>query len=220
VSGTAVPPAGTRAPVLRPYRPGDIEALYDICTRTGDNGRDASAKLQRPELLGDIYVGPYVRFEPGLAFVLDDGTRAVGYVLGTADTSRFVRRYRDEWLPIVAPRYPQPAGPPGTPDDQLLAVLTRPEAMLRPELSAYPAHLHIDILPPYQGAGSGRRLIAAFIPAAAAAGAPGVHVAVGLANVPAHGFYQKVGFVPLEVQGVQGARYYGRRTSEQERPVL
>ena len=45
--------------------------------------------------------------EPEHAHVVDDGSgTAVGYILGTADTATFARRYRDEWLPATADRYP------------------------------------------------------------------------------------------------------------------
>ena len=44
---------------LRPYRAGDLGHLYDVCIRTGDSGDDATGKLAQPELLGDIFVGPY-----------------------------------------------------------------------------------------------------------------------------------------------------------------
>jgi GNAT superfamily N-acetyltransferase len=40
----------------------------------------------------------------------------------------------------------------------------------------YPAHLHINLAPAFRGRGIGARLIAAFVAAAADAGAPGMHV--------------------------------------------
>ncbi len=42
-----------------------------------------------------LFAEPYGHFDPDLAFVLDDGTgRAVGYIVGTADTGRFVEDFR------------------------------------------------------------------------------------------------------------------------------
>lgn len=71
----------TRQAIVRPYRPEDRAALYDICVRTAHP--------------------PYAQLEPELVFVLDDGERAVGYILGTADTPAFVRNYRESWLPTL-----------------------------------------------------------------------------------------------------------------------
>jgi GNAT superfamily N-acetyltransferase len=198
--------------IIRGYREGDHAAVYDICIRTGDRGADATGKFQDPDLLPDIFAGPYTYLEPSLAFVVDDGERAVGYVLGTADTAGFVRAVRERWLPLLADRYPQPPDVPATIDEEFLAMLWRPERMLFPELAGFPAHLHIDLLPAYQGGGYGRRLVETFFMAAAEAGAPGVHVAVATANAAAHGFYLRIGFEEIPVAGEPGVVYYGYRT--------
>ena len=43
---------------IRPARPGDGPAMYDVCLRTGAHGGDASALYRDPRLLGEVYVGP------------------------------------------------------------------------------------------------------------------------------------------------------------------
>lgn len=205
---------------VRPYRPDDRPALYDVCVRTGDAGEDATGKFEPPELLGDIYVGPYVEHEPALAFVLDNGARPVGYVLGTADTFEFVGWYRSTWLPRLASRYPEPPPQPRSVSERLLEVLYHPERMWRPELAQYPAHLHIDILPPYQGAGYGRRLMEAFLAALAALGVPAVHLGVAATNTRAIGFYRRLGFEEIKSAGPPpGALLLGRATGTVGRPV-
>ena len=68
-----------------------------------------------------------------------------------------------------------------------------------PGLPAYPAHLHIDLLPHVQGSGNGTRLMRTFFEAAAAAGAPGVHLVVAADNTRALGFYDHLGFKRLPV---------------------
>jgi ribosomal protein S18 acetylase RimI-like enzyme len=187
--------------------------VYDVCVRTGDGGADATGKFSYPDLLPDIFAGPYLSLEPGLAFVLDDGRRAVGYVLGTADTPRFVCSYRQEWLPRIAGVYPEPSGPPVSPDDELLVELRTPERMVVPGLASYPAHLHIDILPGNQGRGWGRRLIETFVAAASCQGAAGVHVCVAKANTRAMAFYERVGFETLELEAPDTVVFYGLRTA-------
>ena len=106
----------------------------------------------------NIFAAPYAYWSPSLAFVLDDGARAVGYILGTSDTPRFVEEFRESWLPLVRERHPMPAGEPGTRDEQMAVLLHWPERMIVPEVADYPAHLHIDLLPEYQGRGYGRAL--------------------------------------------------------------
>jgi GNAT superfamily N-acetyltransferase len=205
--------------LIRPYREADHDAVYDVCVRTGDAGGDARGKYHSDDLIPDLFAGPYLFLEPGFAFVLDDGNRAVGYVIGTPDTAAFARAYRARWIPRLAGRYPPPhqgpppdPGPPGSPDEEMLALHYRPERMIWPGQQEYPAHLHIDLLPPFQGAGYGRALMETFYAAAAGAGAAGVHVTVLKANTRALGFYDRLGFRPLEIAepGETAVAYLGR----------
>jgi ribosomal protein S18 acetylase RimI-like enzyme len=94
----------------------------------------------------------------------------------------------------------------------MIALHYRPERLLWPGLDAYPAHLHIDLLPPFQGAGHGRALMETFYAAAARAGAPGVHLTVLAANTRAIGFYRHLGLRRLDPAepGESDVVYLGR----------
>jgi GNAT superfamily N-acetyltransferase len=201
--------------MIRPYRSSDLPALYDICVRTAQEGEDARPFYRDHELLGTLFAAPYARLEPELTFVLDDGRgNAVGYILGTADTPTFVERFRREWLPEVAGRYPAPGNAvPATPDEIMVDLLHRPERMLEPELAPYPAHLHIDLLPDHQGAGHGRALMETFLAALAAVGVPAVHLGMVTANVRARPFYDRLGFHEIAVPDPGPLTYLGRATS-------
>jgi ribosomal protein S18 acetylase RimI-like enzyme len=198
-------------PEIRRYEERDLAAVYDVCVRTADGGQDARGKYRTDDLMPDMFAGPYVFLEPSFAFVLDDGERAVGYVIGTPDTAAFVHAYRETWIPRLAGRYPVPPSPPVTPDDEMLALHYSPERMVWPGVESYPAHLHIDLLPPFQGAGYGRKLIDTFIDAVAEAGAPGVHVVVVRSNVGALAFYGRLGFTSLPVEDPGTVDFLGRR---------
>jgi ribosomal protein S18 acetylase RimI-like enzyme len=187
-------------PVIRPYRASDLDAVYDVCVRTADAGADARGRYRSDRLMGDIFAAPYVTAEPALAHVLDDGTgTCVGYVLGTSDTPRFVDWYRSTWIPATADRCPPPAEPPTDEDDVMLGLHHRPERMLVPELAAWPAHLHIDLLPAWQGKGWGRGLIEHFLSSLRAAAVPGVHLTMLSSNTAARSFYDRMGFTAVEV---------------------
>jgi len=82
--------------------------------------------------------------------------------------------------------------------------------MVLPELAGYPAHLHIDLLPGYQGHGLGRRLMDAFLAELRARGVGSVHLGMDPANTGARAFYDRLGFAPIEVPG--GGVYLGRST--------
>ncbi|MEU8671266.1 GNAT family N-acetyltransferase [Streptomyces anulatus] len=198
------------SPVLRPYRPEDREALFDICVRTGHQGGDARHLYADPGLLPNIFAAPYAVLEPELAFVVEDGGRAVGYILGTADTASFVDRYRAEWLPGLAEHYPAPVREPATPTEQMTALMHDPERMILPELADYPAHLHIDLLPTHQRSGHGRRLMDAFLDALHEQGVKAVHLGMLSANTGARAFYDRVGFHEIAVPGDDDVTYLGR----------
>jgi ribosomal protein S18 acetylase RimI-like enzyme len=206
--------SGTGVPTIRLYRESDRDAMFDICMRTGWVGGDARGYFQDQDLLPDIFAAPFAALEPDLAFVLDNGERAVGYVLGTSDTVRFAKEFRERWLPLVAERHPQPTEEPTSHDEVMANLLHNPESMVIPDLADYPAHLHIDILPEYQGGGHGRELIRAQLAALHQAGAPRVFLGTLTANTAGRAFYERVGFHVVPVANAGPLTYLGRSTAE------
>jgi ribosomal protein S18 acetylase RimI-like enzyme len=203
---------GAAGPSIRRYRPTDVRAVYDVCVRTADAGGDARGHYETDDLLGDLFAGPYLYLEPDLSFVLEDDGRIAGYVLGTADTARFAAAYRDQWIPLLADRYPPLNRPAETETERMLDGHHNPEGMVRKALADYPAHLHIDLLPRYQRRGLGRRLMQTMLAALAGAGAPAVFVGVVTANTAARAFYDRLGFVVLTVPDAGPLTFLGRST--------
>jgi ribosomal protein S18 acetylase RimI-like enzyme len=197
-------------PIIRGYRPSDLDDLYDICIRTADAGDDLRGRFGNDRLIGDVYAGPYVTLEPEVARILDDGNgRAIGYIIGTANTPEFVRRYEQEWLPSLGDRYAHDDDPR---DQNLLEQLRRPQRMLLPELDAYPAHLHIDLLPEARGHGEGRALMTSFLQGLHAAGVERVHLSMAPTNTGARAFYDRLGFTEIALPLGRGGLYLGRET--------
>lgn len=197
-------------PIIRGYRPSDLDALYDICVRTADAGDDLRGRFSDDRLIGDIYAAPYVTLEPEVARILDDGDgNAIGYILGTANTPEFVRRYEAEWLPSLGGRYDNDDDPR---DANLLKLLRWPQRMLMPELDDYPAHLHIDLLPQARGHGEGRALMTSFLRGLHAAGVERVHLSMAPSNTGARAFYDRLGFTEIAVPPGRGGLYLGRET--------
>jgi ribosomal protein S18 acetylase RimI-like enzyme len=198
------------SPKIRGYRPTDLEAVYDICVRTADAGGDARGQFGDDRLVGDVFAAPYVTLEPEVARILDDGAgRAVGYIVGTADTERFVQRYRDEWIPAIAGRYDDDTDER---DQDLIALHRRPERMLVPELAGYPAHLHIDLLDEWQGRGQGRALMTSFLNGLRAAGVGQVHLTMSPSNESARAFYERLAFTEIPVPAEHHVLFLGRDT--------
>jgi ribosomal protein S18 acetylase RimI-like enzyme len=181
---------------IRPYDPADYDAITRICLLTAEAGGDATGLYASDDLMPDVFARPYVAFQPDLAWVVDAGNGAEGYLLGIADTRAFVQWFRSDWVPVLATRY-EHTEPVVTKDDLIRHLGFWPERMLIPELDDYPAHLHIDLLPALQGQGMGRRLIDTLIAELRSRGIPGLHLGMDAANTAARAFYDRLGFVEL-----------------------
>jgi GNAT superfamily N-acetyltransferase len=184
---------------LRRATPDDLPALYHVCLRTGDAGQDATHLQDDPDLLGEVFVGPYVMFEPGLAFTLEGARGPAGYVLGAFDTADFNRRLKSEWLPRLRKLHPDP-GDDSTlwqGSDWVRHVVHHPFLDFPTVLAPYPSHVHIDLLVEARGQGIGRHLMQTIMEELARLGSPGVHLQVNLKNAAAQAFYSNLGFVPL-----------------------
>jgi ribosomal protein S18 acetylase RimI-like enzyme len=180
---------------IRAYRPSDRAHVYEVCRRTADAGNDATGIYSDDDLMPDLFAGPYLAFEPELAFVVDVGDRVAGYVLAVPDTRAFVEWFAREWVPRLA-RF-EHVDPPETPEDAIVHLGYRPERMLIPEVDEYPAHLHIDLLPELQGQGFGRELVRTLLSALRERGIRRVHLAMDPANLSARAFYDRLGFEEL-----------------------
>ncbi|CAM3200806.1 GNAT family N-acetyltransferase [Deinococcus deserti] len=187
-------------PHIRPARPEDRDDLYHICLKTADSGQDGTHLYQDPELIGHVYAGPYLAYQPQFAFVLEDDLGVSGYVIGALDTRAFDETLEREWWPALRRRYPDPAVPASerSRDEAVIYQMHHPRPADPDITAAYPSHLHIDLLPRAQGGGHGRRLLFTLFEALRQAGSPGVHLGVGGRNINAQAFYRHVGFQDLK----------------------
>jgi ribosomal protein S18 acetylase RimI-like enzyme len=192
---------------IRRYRDSDRDAVYDVCVATAGAGRGVRGRYSTDDLVPDTVAGPYLFLEPEHAYVLDNGDRAVGYVIGTADTERFVEAYRRRWLPRLLTRYRPLSAPPVTEEEQRIDTMFHPERWVLPELAAHPAHLHVNLLAEHRRSGHGRALIDTFLASVAAAGAASCYLGVRQANVNAQRFYARLGWRPVEVAGAEPGTY-------------
>jgi ribosomal protein S18 acetylase RimI-like enzyme len=187
--------------LIRQALPDDRGALDDICVRTADSGGDARPLYRNHELLGAIWVGPYLALQPELAFVAEDSEGVAGYVVGAEDTREFEETCELDWWPELRARYPDPpadaemtADANVTADEALIRRIHHPQRTPTAVVEQFPAHLHIDILPRGQGHGIGRRLMTTLFDALRDRGVSGVHLGVGATNTRAIGFYRHLGF--------------------------
>ena len=186
---------------IRPYETRDLDALYDICLKTGDLGKDATQLYGDPKLLGQLYAAPYAALEPDLTFVLEDSEGVCGYILGAFDSKIFYERLETEWFSELRKQYPKPTGDEEnwSRDEQLINQFYKYDATDNEALEHdYPSHLHIDLLPRAQGSGNGRALMETFLAALREKGSSGVHLGTSPQNVRSEKFYLKLGFQELK----------------------
>jgi ribosomal protein S18 acetylase RimI-like enzyme len=186
---------------IRPYRQDDLEAIYRVCLLTGASGQDASDVYVDHKLVGHHFAGPYGVLRPESALVVEDGEGVGGYILGAADTQAFEAELETAWWPALRAQYPDPIGiryRDLTPDQRLQRGIHHPQPMLASVSARYPAHLHIDLLPRFQGQGMGRTLIDRWLELMRGFGAKGVHLGVGAANERGVRFYRAYGFQELD----------------------
>jgi ribosomal protein S18 acetylase RimI-like enzyme len=196
---------------IRRCEPRDWDAVYHVCLGTGDDGKDATHLFDDPKVLGHIYVGPYMKLEPELAFVLADQQGVCGYVLGVLDSKKFYDAYRNEWLPGIRAQYPKPTGDPRqwNHTQRVCAEYYNPEIFWPEPYEDYPSHLHIDLLPRAQGRGLGREMMRVLLAALVERGSVGTYLAMALSNARAERFYKKLGFHELARR--PEALYLGKR---------
>jgi len=178
---------------IRSYKSADTSAVYEICLKTGNSGQDATHLFSDPLVLGHIYVGPYMEFEPQSVFILEDDQGPCGYIMGVLDSQTYYQWMHSEWLPKIRVNYKKPTGNPDTWDEteKITDLLFHPVSQrLLPD---YPAHLHIDLLSRAQGKGQGKLMMDRFIDYLRYNKIPGLHLDLSSSNNRAFNFYRKYG---------------------------
>ncbi len=181
---------------IRPAGLHDLPGVYRVCLETGDAGRDATALYRNPDLLGHVYVGPYVVGQPGPALVVADADGVAGYLLGAEDTRAFELWEAELWWPSLRAQYPRTDG--DSPDEDIIGLIHAPPHAPDAVVSDYPSHLHIDLLERVRGRGIGGELVRKALARLGERGSPGVHLDVAKDNENAVGFYEHLGFVVLQ----------------------
>jgi ribosomal protein S18 acetylase RimI-like enzyme len=180
---------------IRPAGLHDLPGAYRVCLLTGDGGRDGSALFRNPDLIGHVYVGPYIVGQPELALVLVDPEGVAGYCLAAEGTRAFEAWEEARWWPPLREQYPPTDD--DSPDGELVRLLHAPQHAPEAVVRDYPAHLHIDLLERVRGLGLGRILVETQVAALRERGSRGLHLDVAADNSNAIDFYRHLGFAEV-----------------------
>jgi len=140
-------------PIVRPYRPGDREAVRRICCDTGFLGRPIDQMFRDRELFADLMTGPYLDGEPEWAWVAESEGAIVGYLLASVSPRFDLRQFRvgastagRMLYRLATGRY---AGHPCS--IRYIRWLILRAARERPRHPRGAAHLHFNLLEGYRG---------------------------------------------------------------------
>ncbi|MBI3996406.1 MAG: GNAT family N-acetyltransferase [Candidatus Omnitrophica bacterium] len=187
--------------MIRLYRPSDAAAIRQIAFETADRGQSMTHMLDDRELIADVLVDYYRRYEPETLWVAESEDRVVGYLTGSLKSGQYRQRMAWNILPAAAgqavargllwQRQSWRLARAGV-DTWWRGGLGRDV-----DLKRYPAHLHINIKEGFRSQRLGHALVERFMAQAAGAGLRGVHAGVREDNVGACGFFKRMGFTAL-----------------------
>jgi ribosomal protein S18 acetylase RimI-like enzyme len=183
---------------VRNFEEKDRSDLYHVCLATGDSGANAVHLYNHKDMLGEIYVGPYLTFQPDLSFTLiQDGV--AGYALAALDTTSFENTLSEKWWPMILEKY-NGLSPENFNEREknLFSYIQNPPLRPKKFVDQYPSHLHIDLLEKAQGRGIGKAMMLIVLETLREQGSKGVHLGMGAQNSRAFTFYTKLGFTLLD----------------------
>ena len=162
---------------IRPYEEKDRENVRHVCIVTAGC---ADKSEDEKQFILTLYCDYYIEKEPDNCFVIaDDEDNAVGYILCAENFSR----YRKNFTPYIK-------------NLSLFRKLYAYGEMIAhfPAAKKCNAHMHIDILPDFQGKGIGSQLLSALTSHLKTKGVNGLMLVVSNSNTNAVKFYRKNGF--------------------------
>jgi ribosomal protein S18 acetylase RimI-like enzyme len=182
---------------VRPFKPTDRQAVLQIAADTAFFGEPIEAYLDDRRLFQDAFYSYYTDHEPQSAWVADYAGSVIGFLTGCVSTRRQKRVFYGHILPRLAFNLIPFRYRLGRKTFSYIRRLAR--AWLRGEfppadLSSYPAHLHINVMPAFRGQGIGRKLIEAYLQRLSDLQINGVHLHTTDLNAAACKLYESLGF--------------------------
>jgi ribosomal protein S18 acetylase RimI-like enzyme len=182
---------------IRTFEERDRDELRALFGRAGE-GTPSGSLWGHEESEAAIYLTPYMDLEPDSLFVaVVDGSLA-GYLAGCLDSSAMpsesarmaaaIRRYRLILRPKPVAFFARAML------DQARSALSRQPTAGDFTDPRWPAHLHIDLVPPARGRGVGTALMNRWFDRLRETDSPGCHLQTLVENTRAVRFFERMGF--------------------------
>jgi GNAT superfamily N-acetyltransferase len=201
--------------VVRPFMPGDAEAIRAISCATLNKGEPWEELVSDQDIIADALTRYFTAFEPESTWVACINGRVVGYLTACL----YPRRYFLVTLFFITPGLFVRSFARGVFFKRGIGILLWVGIRVffsrlfaaKPSLKHYPAELHINLLEDARGLGAGRQLIECLMARLKEKGVPGVHASVHSHNASGQRFFLKSGFAALG--RLPGVAFEGRRVS-------
>ena len=172
--------------------------MQDICVATSAIA-DEDTPINRATLCA-MYCDYYLDNEPEFCFVaVDDDDTPIGYILCAADLDTYNEQMENNYLPLVRKLN----------GGEFFRFSAERKLDQRYIKQGYTAHMHIDILPEFQGQGVGTQLLTALQDKLTESFVEGLYLTCSLKNTKARAFYEKCGFEDIDY--ITGAVVYGKK---------
>ncbi|MGD0005390.1 MAG: GNAT family N-acetyltransferase [Anaerolineaceae bacterium] len=216
-------PAGTSPQItgvnleIRPYQPGDREALFKIGAETAFFGAPIEVYMEDRGAFLDSFYAYYTDYEPEHAWVACADSQVVGFLTGCTDTKRQEQITKSKLVPgviwnVLRRRYK--LGPKvWRYTCEIIGAGLRGE-FPPADVERFPAHLHINLADGFRGLGLGRRLMQTYLAQLQELGVPGVHLHTTSLNEAACHLYEACGFCIWAARPTRMWRYLVDRPVE------
>ncbi len=183
---------------IRLYHPADRSTVRQLIGDTAFFGAPIEHFFDAREVFLDAFAGFYLDQQTDHLWVAEEEGVVIGYLMGCPDTRAY-----DNWFESNLPRAAWRAL-----TRHYRSVFTRKSLSYiwsyfnthvpYFDLSAYPAHLHINTRADRRGAGVGTALMSAYFDQLRQENVPGVHLQTSSENKIAVPWYEKLGFQLLQ----------------------
>lgn len=159
----------------------DLKRVEYICKMTADEKSQTEEKAGK--IISTIYSAYYIKEEAENAFVLEDDGLVVGYIVCAKNYKAYSKKFRKIYAEEVKKL------------DFSAGIFAKVLPLTYLVFSKkYPAHLHINLLPGYQGKSYGTEMIKALENHLISEGVKGVVLMANKENIGAIRFYKRNGF--------------------------
>lgn len=191
--------ADNEAAVVRRYQPSDRDQIRTIAIQTASQRDTMTTLLGDPEVMADLLTRYYTDHEPESLWVAERGGTVIGYLSGCLQSARRRRAMARSIVPNVVWQAIRNGVLGRRETWHLLQSIIKTFGLgegrrMKPVLTKYPAHLHINLNPGVRGRGVGRALVERFEEQAREAGVPGIHARVHADNERGRGFFESLDY--------------------------